>query len=60
MPPVRYALARPVLRKVMHVSVLAPQEARLLDETTRRVNTYGTHQVLYESRTVRCWPAATR
>ena len=42
-----YALARPVLRKVMHVSAPAPQEVKLLDDTTRRVNTYDTHQVLY-------------
>jgi hypothetical protein len=28
----------------MHVSTLAPQEAKLLDETTRRVNTYDTHR----------------
>lgn len=43
-----YALARPVLRRVMHVDVLPAQEARLIEETTRRVETYGTHQVLYD------------
>ena len=43
-----YALSRPVLRRVMHSSAPAPQEARLLDETTRRVETYATHQVLYD------------
>jgi squalene-hopene/tetraprenyl-beta-curcumene cyclase len=43
-----YALARPVLRRVMHADTPAAQEARLIDETTRRVDTYGTHQVLYD------------
>jgi squalene-hopene/tetraprenyl-beta-curcumene cyclase len=43
-----YALARPVLRRVMHADAPAAQEARLIDETTRRVDTYGTHQVLYD------------
>ncbi len=43
-----YALARPVLRREMRVGVPAPQEARLLDETIRRVETYNTHQVLYD------------
>jgi len=43
-----YALSRPVLRRVMHATTLPPQEARLIDETIRRVDTYGTHQVLYD------------
>jgi squalene-hopene/tetraprenyl-beta-curcumene cyclase len=43
-----YALSRPVLRRVMHVDAPSTQEARLIDETTRRVETYGTHQVLYD------------
>ena len=43
-----YALSRPVLRRVMHVETPATQEARLIDETTRRVETYSTHQVLYD------------
>lgn len=43
-----YALSRPVLRRVLHADTPAPQEARLLDETIRRVDTYGTHQVLYD------------
>jgi len=43
-----YALSRPVLRRVMHVEAPAPQEARLLDDTIRRVDTYSTHQVLYD------------
>jgi squalene-hopene/tetraprenyl-beta-curcumene cyclase len=32
----------------MHADTPAPQEARLIDETIRRVDTYGTHQVLYD------------
>src|SRR5688572_19879614 len=43
-----YALARPVLRRVMYADSPAAQEARLIDETTRRVDTYATHQVLYD------------
>jgi squalene-hopene/tetraprenyl-beta-curcumene cyclase len=43
-----YALSRPVLRRVMHVGAPSTQEARLIDETTRRVETYSTHQVLYD------------
>ena len=43
-----YALSRPVLRRVMHLEAPSAQEARLIDETTRRVETYGTHQVLYD------------
>jgi len=43
-----YALARPVLRRVMHVDTPSAQEARLIDDTTRRVETYSTHQVLYD------------
>jgi len=44
-----YALARPVLRRVMHADAPSTQEAKLIDDTTRRVETYGTHQVLYDS-----------
>jgi squalene-hopene/tetraprenyl-beta-curcumene cyclase len=43
-----YALSRPVLRRVIHADTPSTQEARLIDETTRRVETYGTHQVLYD------------
>jgi squalene-hopene/tetraprenyl-beta-curcumene cyclase len=43
-----YALSRPALRRVMHADAPATQEARLIDETTRRVETYSTHQVLYD------------
>jgi squalene-hopene/tetraprenyl-beta-curcumene cyclase len=43
-----YALARPALRRAMRVNTATPEETRLLDETSRRVESYGTHQVLYE------------
>src|SRR5215207_6691000 len=43
-----YALSRPMLRRVMHVDTPATQEARLIADTTRRVETYNTHQVLYD------------
>jgi squalene-hopene/tetraprenyl-beta-curcumene cyclase len=43
-----YALSRPVLRRVMHVDAPSTQEAKLIDDTTRRVETYSTHQVLYD------------
>ena len=32
----------------MHVDAPSTQEARLIDDTTRRVETYSTHQVLYD------------
>ena len=48
-----YALARPVLRRAMHASVPAAEETRLTDETTRRVESYGTHEVLYEMNDVK-------
>ncbi len=43
-----YAVSRPVLRRVMHVDTPSAQEAKLIDDTTRRVETYATHQVLYD------------
>ncbi|HEY8506877.1 MAG TPA: hypothetical protein VIL32_00890 [Steroidobacteraceae bacterium] len=43
-----YAIARPVLRSVMNVHVPSPQETRLIDETKIRVETYSTHELLYE------------
>ncbi len=43
-----YALSRPVLRRVMHVEAPSVQEAKLIEDTTRRVETYATHQVLYD------------
>src|SRR5258707_15824839 len=46
--PLPYALARPALRRAMHVSASTAEETRLLDETTRRAESYRTHQLLYE------------
>jgi len=43
-----YALARPALRRAMHVTAPTPQESRLVDETSRRVRTYDSHQLLYD------------
>ena len=47
---VSYALARPALRKAMGVSKPTAQELKLLDETVRRVDTYGSHEPLYKSK----------
>ncbi len=46
---VGYVLARPALRRAMQVSTATPQELRLLEETTRRVEGYGAQQLLYET-----------
>src|SRR5882724_8352545 len=43
-----YALARPALRRAMKVSAFTALEMRLLEETTRRVESYGDHQPLYD------------
>jgi squalene-hopene/tetraprenyl-beta-curcumene cyclase len=48
-----YALARPALRRAMHTTAPAAEEARLVEETTRRVESYGTHEVLYEMNDVK-------
>ena len=48
-----YALARPALRRAMHASAPAAQEARLVEETTRRLESYGAHEVLYEMNDVK-------
>ena len=45
---VPYVLARPALRRAMKVSAVTPQELRLLEETIRRVESYGAHQPLYD------------
>lgn len=45
---VPYVLARPALRRAMHVTALTPEEARLFEETTRRVESYDAHQPLYD------------
>ncbi len=47
---VPYSLARPVLRKAAGMSKPTPQEAKLLDETIRRVDTYGNHEPFYKSK----------
>jgi squalene-hopene/tetraprenyl-beta-curcumene cyclase len=47
--PLPYALARPALRRAMGVSAATSEETRLLDETVRRVASYGTHQLLNEA-----------
>jgi hypothetical protein len=45
---VPYVLARPALRRAMRVSAATPQEARIIQEATRRVESYGAHQPLYD------------
>ncbi len=45
---VPYVLARPVLRRAMHVSAATPQEIKLIEETTSRVESYASHQPLYD------------
>src|SRR5947208_17013981 len=44
-----YVLARPALRRAMHVSRPTPQEVRVLEDVTRRVETYDAHQLFYDS-----------
>ena len=43
-----YALARPALRRAMHANEPTPQEARLVDETSRRIQSSGPTELLYE------------
>jgi len=43
-----YALARPALRRAMHVTEPTPQEARLVDETSRRIHASDEKEPLYE------------
>src|SRR5439155_1472362 len=40
---VPYALSRSALRRAMHVNSPTPQDARLLEETTRRVESYDSN-----------------
>src|SRR5215831_14972855 len=47
---VPYVLARPALRKASGESKPTAQEMKLLVETLRRVETYGTHEPLYKSK----------
>ena len=46
---VPYVLSRSVLRQAMHVGSATPQEVRLLEEATWRVETYDAHEPLYAS-----------
>lgn len=43
-----YALARPALRRTMHVDRPTPEETRLIDETSKRVQTFDSQQLLYD------------
>jgi squalene-hopene/tetraprenyl-beta-curcumene cyclase len=43
-----YVMARPALRRAMQVSTATPQEVRLLEETTWRVENNGAQQPLYD------------
>ena len=45
---VPYLLSRPALRRAMRVSDATTHEVRLIDEATRRVETYDSHELLYE------------
>src|SRR5262245_27592839 len=45
---VPYVIARPALRQAMQISAATPQETRLIEETTRRVEYYSTQQPLYD------------
>jgi len=45
-----YVMASPELRKATGVSQQTPQEARLLNETLRRVDTYGSHEPFYKGK----------
>lgn len=47
---VPYVLARPALREATDVGQPTPQEAKLLDETLRRVDTYEHHEALSASK----------
>jgi len=45
---VPYVLARPALRRALRSNSVAPQEVRIVEEATRRVESYGAHQLLYD------------
>ena len=45
---VPYMLARPGLRRAMHVPAPTPQEARVLQGVVRRVETYDAQQLFYD------------
>ncbi|HEY3134506.1 MAG TPA: hypothetical protein VGL29_00510 [Blastocatellia bacterium] len=46
---VPYVLARPALRRAMHVNTATPQELRLIEETMRRVESYEAKRPLYDN-----------
>jgi hypothetical protein len=45
---VPYVLARPALRRAMRVSAATTQEIKIIQEATLRVESYGSHQPLYD------------
>jgi squalene-hopene/tetraprenyl-beta-curcumene cyclase len=45
---VTYVMARPSLRRTMHVNGPTPQESRVLHDVTRRVETYESRRPYYE------------
>jgi squalene-hopene/tetraprenyl-beta-curcumene cyclase len=45
---VPYVLARPALRRAMHVTAATPHELRIVQEVTRRVESYDAQQPLYD------------
>jgi hypothetical protein len=45
---VPYMMARPALRRAMRAPTATSQEMRLLEETTKRVESYGSQQPLYD------------
>ncbi len=47
---VPYLLARPVLRKAMHVAESTPQEAKLLKEMALRIETYPEHESMSDAK----------
>jgi squalene-hopene/tetraprenyl-beta-curcumene cyclase len=47
---VPYAMARPALRKAAGVGKPTPQEDKLLEQTLRRVATYGSHEPFYKGK----------
>jgi len=45
-----YVMARPALRRALGVSQPTVQETKLLEETLRRVETYGSHELLFKDK----------
>src|SRR5919198_4162131 len=44
-----YVLSRPVLRRARHVGSPTPQKVGVLEDVTRRVDTYDAHQPFYDA-----------